>query len=249
MKYGKRFLDEQSLLGELYSIDYKLLKKLLKQRSSSAARLLSLRASSNCRNSFPRCGPSASCSRKSVGRVITDWSDVLLEEMDKVDVSFRQRELELVSQLHHLHEKLGPDGLSLDEAQSFLQQVSLLRKHITLNIVALFKIVKKHDKQPHRAPLWLFMTSKLVKKRMAKSLMSSLLFDACEPYIASTLADDLLSMHVQTLLNNERASAQANGKPSSVEPDTAAADKAPVSADVTEIQLRILGTPVVKLAA
>ena len=31
MKYGKRFLSEQSGLAELYCLDYKLLKKLLKK--------------------------------------------------------------------------------------------------------------------------------------------------------------------------------------------------------------------------
>ena len=35
MKYGKRFLAEQSSLGTLYLLDYKCLKKQLKKRSSS----------------------------------------------------------------------------------------------------------------------------------------------------------------------------------------------------------------------
>lgn len=123
--------------------------------------------------------------------------------MDNVDAFFVRQELALNAQLHHVVEKYGEDGLALSDSQGFIQDVELLRKHTILNIVALFKIVKKHDKNPNRQPLKALMVSVLLKKRIAKSLLSSLLFETCEPYMAATLADDLLCVSVRSMLEQQ----------------------------------------------
>ena len=198
MKYGKVMQSQTAdLNADLGCLDYKRLKKLLRLAQAAGAATTDQQG--------VQAGEEAVVLAEVNGAGGADWRAVLFADMDRVDASFKARERLLLETWQMMMATVdeGSGAAESAEATALRRDVAELRKHAALNVVACFKIAKKHDKHPLcRESLTPLMLQHLDQKRFAAALSTSKLFASGD----APGADAALVASAQAVLGHSRSS-------------------------------------------
>lgn len=156
---------ERQLRGGVY-LDYKRLKKALKLSSSDGK-----------------------------DPALREWTQTFWDDINRVNHSMANRELELIIKLRELVGAAKDGGDSALKGQwEFLEDVRAFLNDVALNLIACVKICKKRDKiaSPGTPVLTPELGAWLVGKRLMGATAHSILVERCKPYLQQSLNEEML---------------------------------------------------------